>query len=42
MKRFLPMNGVYAGAAQDDVADEHQDEDVRGIPAGRDEVLDGV
>lgn len=38
LKRFLPVNSVYARSVQDDVADERQDEDVRGIPAGRDEV----
>lgn len=32
------MNSVCACSVQDDVAGERQDEDVRGIPAGRDKV----
>lgn len=38
LKRFLPVNSVCTRSVEDDVTDERQDEDMWGIPAGREEV----
>lgn len=37
-RRFLPVNSVCTRSVEDDVTDERQDEDMWGIPAGREEV----